>query len=131
MLAAAAVLPAGCGAGDGEDGDRNRSSLRSEEGGDEAGIRVPVRITIERGRVRASDDEAPSFLALRLRVVNRVDRRIRVTVGRAGEDGERLARVTVRPGGREVVDLEGQPTGTLEVRSPEGTAEVAVRPGAG
>ncbi len=90
-----------------------------------------MRVTIERGRVRASDGEVPSFLALRLRVVNRVDRRMRVTVGRAGEDGERLARVTVPAGEREVVDLEGQPTGTLEVRAPEGTAEVAVRPGAG
>ncbi len=112
----------GCGS------DDEPSSLRNGEGGDEAGNRVPVRVVVSRDRLRVSDDVVPSFLAIRVRLVNRQDRRVRVAVE---HDGERVGRVTVPAGGRETLDLEGQRTGTLEVRTPVGTARVAVEPGAG
>jgi hypothetical protein len=120
-VAAAGIALAGCGGGDDQP-----SNLRKDEGGDERGNRVPVRVVVTRDRVQVRDAAVPSFLALRFRVVNRLDRRVRVVVLR---DGEPLERVAVPAGGREVLDVEGQPTGRLDVRAAGRTAKVAVEPG--
>ena len=115
----------GCGS------DDEPSSLRNGEGGDEAGNRVPVRVVVSRDRIRVSDDVVPSFLAVRLRVVNRLDRRIRVVVER---EEQRIGEVAVPARDRAALDVEGQRTGTLVVRAPglgAGPATIDVRPGAG
>jgi hypothetical protein len=104
-------------------------------GGDEAGNRVPVRVTVRRTRIRASDDVVPSFLALRFRVVNRLGRRLRVLVVRSGGGGGTVGRATLPARGHATIDVEGQRTGSLEVLSPDldpdMTAIIAVQPGAG
>jgi hypothetical protein len=125
---------------EGDDTPTPAPSLRAtpapeDEGGDEAGTRVPVRVRVGRTRIRASDDVVPSFFKLRFRIASRLDRRVRVVVVRSGAGGSTLGRVSVPAGGRATIDVEGQRTGSLEVLSPDldpdMTAILAVQPGAG
>ena len=102
----------------------------TEEGGDEAGIRVPV--TVEVGsRITVRPAVVAAFLPLRLTVRNTLEEDVTVVVMRA--DGAPLARVDVPAGGTAQADVEGQKAGTAEILSPdldpEATAILRIEPG--
>ena len=102
----------------------------TEEGGDEAGIRVPVAIEVGR-EITVRPEVVAAFLPLGFTVRNTLDEDVTVVVMRA--DGAALARVEVPAGGTAEAEAEGQKAGTAEVLSPdldpEATAILRIEPG--
>lgn len=125
--AATSTAPSGSGTGGAEAGE--------DEGGDEAGNRVPVAVTVGAARIRASKDVVPAFLALRFTVTSRLDRDVEVVVVQSGEGGSTVGRGTLPAGGSVDIDTDGLQPGSLEVLSPDldpdMTAIVRIEPGAG
>ena len=99
-----------------------------DEGGDEAGINVPVAVDVSAGDIRIEPDAVAAFLPLRLKVRNTTDRRVTLVVRHRLR---RVARVRLAPGATKSARIPGLEPGPVRFTAGEAMGLLGVTPGGG